>query len=99
MMAWKQCVLTAQQITEGALIQITNNFAAVTMSGTAPFNAILFCRDAIDGMVFFASPPSTDVIEDPALAKYDWTSCAMPQQDGLMLLAGHGDPVTLFEPA
>ncbi len=97
-MAWKRCVLTAQQITEGALIQITNNFAAVTMSGTAPFNAILFCRDAIDGMVFFASPPSTDVIEDPALAKYDLSktgSCC--SLDMVILSPSSNQPDTEFD--
>ncbi|HVJ35156.1 MAG TPA: hypothetical protein VND94_18745 [Terriglobia bacterium] len=95
-MHWMKCSLTGDQLAEGALIQITNNFTYLVLDGRAPTNAILFYRERTDGMDFFASPLAAGLLEDPALMRFHWRQCDKPCMEGLMVLAGQGDPSTLF---
>ncbi|HVI91267.1 MAG TPA: hypothetical protein VM659_23425 [Dongiaceae bacterium] len=97
-MRWMKCSLSAHEVADGALIQVTNNFSFLTLAGDSPTESILFYRERVDGIDFFVSPAAEPLLQDPALSQYPWTRCSRPVKEGLIMLAGRGDPEALFRP-
>jgi len=95
-MRWMKCSLSAHEVADGALIQVTNNFSFLTLAGDSPAESILFYRERADGIDFFVSPASEALLQDPALSQYPWRRCMRPAKEGLIMLAGRGNPEALF---